>query len=104
MNNRKRLILTGALGFFLVFIMGVFLDARDGAEIFRKEGCSNCHSFKGQGGSTAPDLTAVSQRRNDSWIRTQIKNSKKHNPASMMPEYSHLSWQEVNALVMYLKN
>lgn len=73
-----------------------------GAELFRKEGCIQCHSFKGTGGS-GPDLTAVTGRRTDSWIRQQIKNPKKNNHFSRMPAFGHLSEYEVISLIRYLK-
>src|SRR5215467_5222654 len=31
-------------------------DARRGAELFESEHCVQCHSFKGRGGTAAPDL------------------------------------------------
>lgn len=33
-------------------------DSRRGAEIFREENCTSCHSVSGQGGHSAPDLGA----------------------------------------------
>jgi cbb3-type cytochrome oxidase cytochrome c subunit len=52
----------------------------------------------------APDLTAVTNRRSDGWISQQIKNPKKNNPDSRMPDYKHLSEMEIKALISYMKN
>ncbi len=92
------LVIVAAVAIFLARIL-----TPEGGELFRKEGCINCHSFKGQGGSIGPDLTAVTHRRSHSWIRQQIRNPKKHNPNSVMPSFSHLSWWEISAIIRYLK-
>jgi cbb3-type cytochrome oxidase cytochrome c subunit len=84
----------------------IFLVAQpspDGEQIFRTEGCINCHSFKGKGGEMGPDLTSVTRRRSDRWIREQIRNSRKHNPGSRMPSFDHLSGRQIDTIIRYLK-
>lgn len=78
-------------------------SAEKGAALFEREGCSSCHSFKGVGGHTAPDLTAVTGSRSEDWIRRQITDPSKNDPRSRMPSYSHLSPMEVRALLNFLK-
>jgi cbb3-type cytochrome oxidase cytochrome c subunit len=87
------------LAFF--FISGC---SYDGAELFESKGCSRCHSFKGAGGSMAPDLTAVTQRRSKEWIRRQIRNPKRNDPNSRMPEFSHLTEMEIRAIISFLRD
>jgi cbb3-type cytochrome oxidase cytochrome c subunit len=103
-NTRITLIIAGAV---IILLITVFLNLQqtpDGAELFRREGCVNCHSFRGKGGSMAPDLTGVTKRRNRSWIRDQINDPKKHNPDSRMPSFGHLSRREVSALIKYFES
>ena len=78
-------------------------SAKKGAALFEQEGRSNCHSFQGAGGHTAPDLTAVTESRSEGWIRQQITGPSKNNPRTRMPSYPHLSSFEVRALINYLK-
>ena len=99
-KNKKIGMVSGAV--VLLMLAFSLIKASDGGEIFREEGCSGCHSFKGQGGSLAPDLTAVTQRRSNKWIWDQIRNPQKHHPGSMMPSFDHLSWVEMVALIRYL--
>ena len=66
------------------------------------EHCRTCHSFQGEGGNTAPDLTAVTEARSEDWIRRQIVNPKVNDPRSRMPSYEHLSRGEVRAIIGYL--
>lgn len=103
MTTRKSLLLVAAGALVGLFLIVMFADMPDGAEIFRRERCSSCHSFRGAGGSAGPELTAVAKRRDDAWIRRQISDPRSHNPGTMMPSFAHLSRKEISALIRYLK-
>ncbi len=94
--------LLGAI-LFLLAISSLAGCARKGAELFEKEGCMNCHTFKGKGGSMGPDLTAVTNRRSDRWIRRQIKNPMDNDSNSRMPSFDDLSECEIRSIIRYLK-
>jgi cbb3-type cytochrome oxidase cytochrome c subunit len=101
----KRNILIGAgVIIFVVVAVITYQMAPDGAAVFAREGCPNCHSFKGHGAGSGPDLTSVAERRSDRWIRRQIKNPRSHDPDSRMPAYDHLSRREIEALIQHLKS
>jgi cbb3-type cytochrome oxidase cytochrome c subunit len=103
--NRNRIIYTlGSAVILLIVILGLVQTSSEGRKIFMREGCSNCHSFKGHGGALGPDLTVLSQKRSGTWIMSQIKDPKSHNPASRMPDYAHLSLIERYAIARYLKD
>lgn len=74
---------------------------RDGEDIFKQEGCTSCHVFRGTGFG-AVDLSDVTQRRSDAWIRVQIKNPRRHDPDSGMPNFGHLEDRELDALLEFL--
>ncbi len=100
----RRLVIMVAALIVAGAILLVFQAQPDGRELFRSEGCINCHTFKGEGGEIGPDLTSVAKRRSDEWIRQQIRNSKKHNPVSRMPSFDYLSRRQINAIIRYLKS
>lgn len=104
MNSQKIIYAVSGAAVLLVFILYLAQTVSKGGEIYVREGCGNCHSFKGHGGALAPDLTSVTQRRSKIWIMTQIKNPKSHNPDSRMPESDHLSLIERYAISQYLKD
>ena len=104
MNRNMKWGLLGSVVVICVLIFIFTQGSPDGAELFRSQGCINCHSFKGKGGELCPDLTGVTSRRSDSWIHVQIKDSKKHNPNSRMPSFGHLSYREISAIIRYLKS
>ncbi len=104
MTATYKLFAVATAAIFCLGLIVMFADQPDGAEIFKREGCINCHSFKGVGGSAGPELTAVKERRTDAWIRQQIRDSRSHNPATIMPSFSHLSHRDISALIAYLKS
>ena len=104
MNRQKIIYALSGGAIILVFVLGLVQTALNGEGIYVREGCGECHSFKGHGGAMAPDLTSVTQRRSKTWIMTQIKNPKAHNPDSRMPGFAHLSIFERYAISQYLKD
>jgi len=78
-------------------------SALAGQKLFAKYGCIACHTMSGKGGKIGPDLTNEYQRgRTKDWIITQLTNSKKHFPKSIMPAFSMFNTQQLNNLADYL--
>lgn len=86
----------------VLLLSGCSLGA-NGARLFSSEGCSQCHFFKGKGGEMAPDLTAVTSRRSDSWIESYLQDPKAMNPNARMPSFRHLSSAQRKAIIDFLK-
>jgi cbb3-type cytochrome oxidase cytochrome c subunit len=76
----------------------------DGKKLFFKEGCGQCHTFKGKGGRMGPDLSAVTNTRSDGWIESYIHDPKKKNPQARMPSFNTLSSSKRKAIIAFLKN
>ncbi len=74
-----------------------------GAQLIESNACRGCHMIGGQGGSVAPVLDTVFDRRDEKWIREQIKNPRSHNPLTVMPAMG-LSDAEVNAVLEELRS
>jgi mono/diheme cytochrome c family protein len=56
--SKIRLMAMGMLASAVVFAAGITGgDARRGEKLFQSEQCVQCHSFRGKGGTTAPDLS-----------------------------------------------
>ena len=104
MTRQKIICAFSGAAVMLICILGLMQTASNGEKIYLREGCGNCHNFKGRGGATAPDLTSVTERRSKTWIMAQIKNPKSHNPDSRMPEFAHLSIIERYAIWKYLES
>ena len=54
--------------------------AGQGGKVFVREGCVNCHRFKGRGGGPGPALDGVGSRLSGTAIRAQISNPGRTHP------------------------
>lgn len=88
----------------LAVLAGLLLGActYNGAALFHKLGCIQCHRFQGQGGMMGPDLTAVGQRHDRAWMVHYIHNPAAVNPRARMPAFPNLSEGERQAIVEFL--
>ncbi len=73
-----------------------------GKSLVLQRGCVGCHAIEGIGGTMGPALDGVSSRRDDSFILTQLRDSRRNKPDSLMPNLG-LSDQENRAILAYLK-
>jgi cbb3-type cytochrome oxidase cytochrome c subunit len=90
--------------FSAVFLLQGCSMTYNGEKLFFREGCSQCHSYKGKGGRMGPDISAVTNIRSDSWIDSYLQDPKKINPLSRMPSFKHLSRSKRKAIIAFLKN
>jgi cbb3-type cytochrome oxidase cytochrome c subunit len=97
------LLVSGALLLVTQLISGCSVPY-NGEKLFFSEGCSQCHTYKGKGGRMGPDLSAVTNRKNDKWIDSYLQNPKKMNPLSRMPSFKHLSSSKRKAIIAFLKS
>jgi ubiquinol-cytochrome c reductase cytochrome b subunit len=76
-----------------------------GKSLFSSEGCIGCHTIDGEGGSVGPNLSTVgSKSLSKEWLTIQLKDPKKHDPSTVMPSFSTMSDQDINALTTYLES
>ncbi len=80
----------------------VVTEALSETQIVNQYGCSGCHKIGGAGGSIAPDLQGVFERRDEAWIRTQIQHPRQHNPQTLMPDFGFTD-DQVAAIVEVLR-
>jgi nitric oxide reductase subunit C len=73
-----------------------------GGELFRALGCTGCHALGGLGGQSAPTLDGVGGRLDRSGLERQIVNPQSRNPDTIMPSYSQVPRQDLEALVDFL--
>lgn len=70
--------------------------------LIRQNGCIGCHVLNGVGGTAGPNLDTVFQRKDERWVRTQIRNPRANNPESVMPLFP-FSEAQVDAIVELLR-
>jgi ubiquinol-cytochrome c reductase cytochrome b subunit len=82
---------------------GMSASATQGSQLFRSLGCLGCHRVNGQGGTIGPDLSSgILKNRSRQWLITQLQNPKANFANSIMPSFSSLKRDQLNALVDYL--
>lgn len=97
------LLVSGAMLSLALYLTGCAMTY-SGEKLFFREGCSQCHTYKGRGGRMGPDLSAVTNIRSDSWIDTYLQDPKKINSFARMPSFKHLSHSKRKAIITFLKN
>lgn len=77
-------------------------EALSGEALVEQSGCRGCHVIGAGGGTLGPSLNSVFERRDEEWIRVQIRNPKVHNPTTVMPQFG-FGRDQVDAIVEELR-
>lgn len=72
-----------------------------GEQLLQQYGCRGCHKIAGNGGTIGPSLEGVFERRDEAWVRTQIKQPRANNPKTVMPDMG-LTDAEVSRIMSVL--
>lgn len=73
-----------------------------GQVVYLKYDCASCHSIRGIGGTTAPDLTKVGPKYDAAWHMAHFRDPQSVVKNSVMPSFGHLSEQELKDLTDYM--
>ena len=76
-----------------------------GKTLYKQEGCFMCHQLNGEGGAVGPDLTLEGTRgRTDEWLIGHFKDPSDYVHGSVMPAFSNLTNEQLQALTTFLQN
>jgi ubiquinol-cytochrome c reductase cytochrome b subunit len=75
--------------------------ATEGALVYNRFGCGNCHQINGEGMKLGPPLNGLARRRTDQWIRDHFVNPQKLSPGSTMPPY-RFNQRDMTNITRYL--
>lgn len=78
-------------------------DSARARKLLNSQGCKACHSFEGDGGKDADSLEVIGERLSWAEIRLQLVNQAQTHADGSMPDFSHLSDAEIEALVYLIK-
>jgi putative heme-binding domain-containing protein len=59
-------------------------DAKHGAELYASNNCAACHTIRGQGGASGPDLSDAGLRRNPAFLRSSLTDPEADVPRGYM--------------------
>lgn len=72
-----------------------------GQLVYQAQGCANCHSINGIGGTSGPDLSKVGMRHDREWFIGHFKDPQKYVKNSAMPPVSATD-EEIAQLTAYM--
>ena len=72
-------------------------------KLLNSQGCKACHSLEGDGGKDAESFEEIRNRLSWAEIRLQLVNQERVHAYSKMPDFSHLSDAEIDALIYFIK-
>lgn len=99
MKKAVAIFLTVALATLMMTLAAC--SSKDAKGIFKSE-CATCHKFRGIG-SGIIDLSDITERRSDIWIKDQIEDARRHDESSGMPRFRDaLTGEQIDSLVQFL--
>jgi len=96
----------GITSLLLLVILAALSVAQDDAEarkLMNSQGCKACHSLEGDGGTTAPSFEEIRAKSSRTEIRMQLVNQEHRHGNVKIPDFSHLSDEEIDALVNFIQ-
>ena len=75
--------------------------ATHGPELLHAHECIQCHSLRGEGGTTGPPLDATGTRLKSDYIEAWLRNPRRFRPTTEMPAFSG-SEEELQAVIEFL--
>ena len=72
-------------------------------KLINSQGCKACHILEGDGGTLAASFEAIRAKLSRAEIRQQLTNQEQKHGNSKIPDFNHLSEEELDALVNLLK-
>lgn len=78
-------------------------DEAEARKLMNSQGCKACHALEGDGGKAAPSFEEIRAKRTRQEIRAQLVNREHRHGNGKIPDFSHLSDAEIDALVQFIQ-
>jgi cytochrome c2 len=73
-----------------------------GIRLVHEKSCMVCHTINGAGGHVGPVLNGVTDRHDEAWLHTWLRDPQAVREGTRMPNF-HFTEDEISAVVEYLK-
>ncbi len=70
--------------------------------LLNSQGCRACHAFEGGQAKLGPDLIKISKGLNQTELAQSLANPEHLHGGGLIPDFSHLRAEELDALVTFL--
>ena len=74
-----------------------------GKKIWERKNCMGCHTLLGEGAYYAPELTQVTSRRSDIWLKQFLKNPEQMYPGQRKMTNFHLTDVQIEDVINFLR-
>ena len=95
--------ITSLLVLAVLSTSSVALDDAEARKLMNSQGCKACHSLEGDGGMAALSFEEIRAKRSRTEIRLQLVNQEHRHGNGKIPDFSHLSDEEIGALVNFIQ-
>lgn len=99
-------LVIGAVSLLSLTLLPVSSYAQDDGparKLINSQGCKACHALEGDGGTLAGRFEDIRAKLSRAEVRLQLVNQEQKHGNSTIPDFSHLSEQEVDALVNFIQ-
>jgi mono/diheme cytochrome c family protein len=100
----KLLIIAIAVILNAMFSPLAYADSESEARnLINSQGCKACHTLDGNGGVIAGSFEAMRNKLTRAQVRSQLVNPERKHGNDKIPDFSHLSEKEIDALVYFIQ-
>lgn len=72
-------------------------------KLLNSQGCKACHALEGEGGNLAISFEVIRANLSRAEIRQKLVNQEQRHANGSIPDFSHLSEENIEALVVFLQ-
>jgi mono/diheme cytochrome c family protein len=102
----RSLLITG-----IIFLLGLTAlpadseekDNRQARKLINSQGCKACHTLEGDGGTMAGSFEEIRASLSRTAIHLQLVNQEHKHGKETIPDFSHLSEEEIATLVNFIQ-
>ena len=78
-------------------------DDRQARKLINSQGCKACHTLEGDGGTMAGSFEEIRASLSRTEVRLQLVNQEHKHGKDTIPDFSHLSEEEIATLVNFIQ-
>lgn len=102
----RALLIIGVISLLGLTVSPACSEAQDSGparKLINSQGCKACHTLEGDGGSVAGSFEEIRANLSRTEIRRQLINQEQKHGKGTIPDFSHLSEEEIDALVNFIQ-
>ena len=102
----RALLIIGVISLLSVTVLPASSEAQDDGparKLINSQGCKACHTLEGDGGTMAGSFEEIRESLSRTEVRLQLVNQEHKHGKDTIPDFSHLSEEEIATLVNFIQ-